>query len=343
MQSVNFLIAAIGNILITLALSRLEAENALRAITSIAAHLQTQSEGLEATVLERTQSLEREVAERKLVETAVKNERDRAEAALADLLFTQSNLIQSEKMAALGRLVTGAAHELNTPLGVSVTVASLISDSTKELETAFAGGRLKRRDVEKYLTEVGESCHLLSANLLRASELVTSLRQVAADQASGERRLFDLGKCLLDTVTSLAPVWRAPGHRVDVICPTAIELYSHPGVISQIVTNLVSNSVVHGFEAGQRGHLRIEATISASDVIDIRYTDNGKGIASEARRMAFEPFFTTRRNFGSTGLGLHIVYNLVVSKLCGRIDLESEEGAGVCFIIRFPRTSIPDA
>ena len=342
MQSVNFLIASIGNILITLALSRLEAENALRAATSIAAELQAQSEGLEATVQERTQSLEREVADRKLAEIAVMNERDRAESALTDLLSTQNHLVQAEKMAALGRLVAGAAHELNTPLGVSVTVASHISDSAKVLETAFASGGLKRRDVAKYLTEVSESCDLLSTNLLRAAELVQSLRQVAADQASDERRHFELGKCLLDTITSLAPVWRKPGHRVDVVCSTPIELYSHPGVISQIVTNLVTNSVVHGFEPNQAGYLRIEATLSASDFIEIRYTDNGKGIAREARGMVFEPFFTTRRNSGSTGLGLHIIYNLVVSKLCGCIDLDSQDGIGVCFVIRFPISSNKD-
>ncbi|MEI7611180.1 MAG: hypothetical protein WCJ64_27660, partial [Rhodospirillaceae bacterium] len=250
MQSVNFLIAAIGNILITVALSRLEAETALRNAATIAAQLQAQSEGLEAAVRERTQTLELEVAERKQAEIALKAERDRAEDALANLLTTQNHLVQAEKMASLGRLVAGAAHEINTPLSVSVTVASLLSLRLKDLAADLAAGRLRRSLLDQYLADAQEGCDLMMANSQRAADLVQSFKQVAADQASDQPRRFEMGRCLSDIVTSIGPIWRKPGHRLDILCPEPIELDGNPGMISQIVSNLVTNSVIHGFEPG---------------------------------------------------------------------------------------------
>ena len=338
MQSVNFLIAAIGNILITVALSRLEAETALRNAATIAAQFQAQSEGLEAAVRERTQTLELEVAERKQAEIALKAERDRAEDALANLLTTQNHLVQAEKMASLGRLVAGAAHEINTPLSVSVTIASLLSLRLKDLATDLTAGRLRRSLLEQYLAEAQEGCDLMMANSQRAADLVQSFKQVAADQASDQPRRFEMGRCLWDIVTSIGPVWRKPGHRLDILCPKPIELDGNPGMISQIVSNLVTNSVIHGFEPGQSGVLTISATLAAADTVELCYTDTGKGIAPELRVMVFEPFFTTRRNAGSTGLGLHIIYNLVVGGLGGSVRLEPGDESGVRFIIRFPRT-----
>ena len=263
---------------------------------------------------------------------------ERAEGALEDLLAAQNRLVQAEKMASLGRLVAGVAHEINTPLGIAVTLASLFSEKVGELETDLAAGRLRRKDMERYIAGTREGCELLLANLQRAADLVQSFKQVAADQASGERRRFELNGWLSDIVVSLGPVWRKAGHRIEIACPEPIEIDGHPGMISQVVTNLVTNSIVHGFEPGQRGLITITATPVGSDTVEITYTDNGKGIARDAQDKVFDPFFTTRRSSGSTGLGLHIIYNLVVGKLGGSIDLASEEGRGVRFVLRFPRS-----
>ncbi len=336
LQSVNFVIAAVGNILITVVLSRVEAEEAVRQSSYLATQLQAQSEGLEAAVKLRTRELEQEVSERKQAEIALKAERDRAENALEDLLAARNVLVQAEKMAALGRLVAGVAHEINTPLGVAVTMASLVSERVGDLERAYTAGRLRQSDLKRYISDTREGCDLQMMNLRRAADLVHSFKQVAADQTGDERRTFGLDECLGDIVISIGPLWRKPGHQVSIDC-AAIELDSYPGVISQIVTNLVTNSVVHAFEPGRSGVLTLSATLCDPDTVELCYTDNGRGIAQAARERVFDPFYTTKRSAGSTGLGLHIIYNLVANRLGGGISLESEEGQGVRFILRFPR------
>ena len=281
-----------------------------------------------------------DVTEQIKIEHALKAACERAEGALDDLLAAQDRVIQAEKLASLGRLVAGVAHEINTPLGIAVSMASLFSERIDELAADFGAGRLRRSAMDRFIAGAREGCDLLIANLRRADDLVHSFKQVAADQASDERRWFELGGWLSEIVLSLGPVWRKEEHRVEVVCPEPIELDGYPGAISQIVTNLVMNSVVHGFDPGRSGTMTITAR-SWGDIVELRYTDNGKGIAPEARDRVFDPFFTTRRGSGSTGLGLHIIYNLVAGKLGGSVDLESEEGRGVQFILRFPATPGP--
>ncbi len=284
-----------------------------------------------------------DASEQVRTERALKAARDQAENALEDLLAAQNRLIQAEKLASLGRLVAGVAHEINTPLGIAVTMASLLFERVGELTVDLEAGRLRRRDLERYVTGAREGCELMLANLRRAADLVHSFRQVAADQVSDERHTFELCEWLSDTVVSLGPVWRKAGHRVEIDCPEPIELDGYSGVISQILTNLVMNSIVHGFDPGQSGVLTIAATRIEDDRVELSYTDDGKGIASATLDKVFDPFFTTRRNSGSTGLGLHIIYNLVTGKLGGSIDLESQEGRGVRFVLRFPRVLAPEA
>ncbi len=241
------------------------------------------------------------------IERELKAACDRAEGALEDLFSAQSQLIQAERLASLGRLVAGVAHEINTPLGIGVTMASLISEQIVDLERTLCEGRLRRRDMDAYIDATREGSELLLANLQRAADLVHSFKQVATDQASDERRRFELGSWLNDVVVSLGPVWRKGGHRIVINCAEPLELFGHPGMISQILTNLVMNSMVHGFEPGQKGLLTISAAPSGPDAIELCYTDNGRGIAAEARKKVFDPFFTTRRRTGSTGLGLNII------------------------------------
>ncbi|MEI8396030.1 MAG: PAS domain S-box protein [Rhodospirillaceae bacterium] len=278
-----------------------------------------------------------DITERRSIEIALNEAKERAESTLEDLLATQNNLVEAEKMASLGRLVAGAAHEINTPIGVALTTGSLLSDRIHDVADNYRSNRLRKSEMETFIEIAEEASNLLLANIRRAADLVQSFKQVAADQISEQRRKFDLGGCLSDVVYTLGPVWRHPGHNVDLICPEPIEVEGYPGVISQILTNLIANSVVHAFEHGHYGILTIMAVLVKPDCVVLTYRDNGKGISPSSINNVFEPFFTTRRNLGSTGLGLHIVYNLVVGKLGGRIDLKSDVGQGVCFTIRFPR------
>lgn len=175
-------------------------------------------------------------------------------------------------------------------------------------------------------------------NLQRAADLVHSFKQVAADQTSEDRHTFNLRGCLADIILTLGPVWRKPGHKVDLICPGTLEVDSYPGAISQLIANFITNSAAHGFVSGQKGIITISANFIDNETVEIIYSDNGKGISADLHRKVFEPFYTTRRDRGNTGLGLHIVYNLVVNRLGGTIDLVSAEGAGTRFIIRFQRS-----
>ena len=277
------------------------------------------------------------------IEQDLEKARDRAEGALEDLLATQNHLVQAEKMAGLGRLVAAAAHEINSPLSVAVTMASMFSEQVGEIAVRLRAGRLRRIELERYIAGTREGSDLQLANLERAADLIHSLKRVAADQTSDAQRRFNLSQCLSDVVVSIGPVWRKAGHRVEIICPQPIELVGHPGVIAQILTNFVTNSIVHGFEPGRCGVLTVSASLPDPETVELCYSDNGKGIPPEVRDRVFEPFFTTRRNSGGTGLGLHIIHNLVTGRLGGSIDLQSEVGRGVRFTLRFPRRDQPPA
>ncbi len=273
----------------------------------------------------------------------LKAARDRAEAALEDLLIAQNRLVQAEKLSSLGQMVAGVAHEINTPLGISVTLASLISTRVQDSERDLEAGRLRRSELKRFFDETREACDLMLSNLQRGADLVHSFKQVATDQASDEYRHFDLGELLNNIVTTLGPVWRKAGHQVKVVSLNPIEVDGQPGVISQIMTNLITNSIIHGFEPDQKGSITITTALEPSDIVELRYTDSGRGISRQIRDKVFDPFFTTRRGSGNTGLGLHIVHNLVVGKLFGSIDLDSDEGHGVRFTVRFPRRHHPNS
>ena len=253
------------------------------------------------------------------------------------LKTTQHYLIQSEKAASLGQVVARASHEINTPIGVALTSASHLGDRIKEMATKFREAKLRKSEMIEYINDAEEICSILISNLHRAAELICSFRQVASDQFSEEARNFELAACVSEVVHIFSPMWRKCGHQVDVICSDAIDMHGYPGVISQIITNFLTNSFMHGFDEGIFGNIKISITTNAGGVVELRYCDNGNGIPEELRDKIFEPFFTTRRNSGGTGLGLHIVQNLVYAKLRGTIDLKQNDGDGVCFIIKFPK------
>ena len=257
------------------------------------------------------------------------------EQALMRLKLTQSQLVQSEKMASLGSLVAGVAHEINTPVGVGVTAASTLQEWAQRLQKQHRAGTLTRSDLEHFVEVCTDSTQILMTNLHRAAELIRSFKQVAVDQSSGERRRFMLKAYIDEILLSLAPRLNRTGHTVTVDCPGELEVDSYPGALAQIVTNLVTNSLVHAFPENRRGHIGISAREEPGGIV-LRYADNGIGIPPENLRKIYDPFFTTRRGAGGSGLGMHIVYNLVTQRLGGTIAATSKVGEGAIFEVRFP-------
>jgi signal transduction histidine kinase len=269
-------------------------------------------------------------------EQALRVAKERADAALDELRETQANLIQAEKLASLGQLVAGVAHEINTPVGIALTTATTLNEEVRQFDEMTASGQVSRSRFTQFVERMKEGSHLLFANLTRAAELVQSFKQVAADQASSERRSFELGPWIHDLLTSLRPVLRKAGHEVTVTCEPDLLVDTYPGALAQVLTNLMMNALVHAYPPHAAGNIRIVIGPARNDTIRIVFADDGRGMPAEVANKAFDPFFTTARNRGSTGLGLHIAYNLVTSKLQGRIELASRPGHGTTFTITFP-------
>lgn len=266
------------------------------------------------------------------------SERDKAEQALADLKHTQSQLVESEKMASLGSLVAGISHEINTPLGVARTSASYVEDSVKQLEDAFYKGTLTKNEMKEFIETFNDGIRLMTTNLVRASELMTSFKQVSADQSHDEDRLFNLYEYLQETLYTLKPNLKRYQVSILLDCNEHILIHSFPGALSQIITNLIMNSLMHAYKENDEGTIRIQVKETESN-IEITYSDNGAGMNEKTRKKIFDPFFTTKRGKGGTGLGMHIIYNLITHKLKGNIDVESTQGEGTTFRITFPKQS----
>jgi len=258
------------------------------------------------------------------------------EYSLDELKRTQDQLIMSEKLAALGELVAGVAHEINTPLGICITLNSFVDQNIESFESKFTEGKLKRSDLKLLLSEVKESSQRLTYNLNRAAKLVESFKKVATDQNLEECRIIDLSNYIEDVVQNILPKFKKTSHKVDIEILEEIKLATLPGALSQVISNIVLNSLVHGFIDMENGRvlIRISETHDSA-IIDI--LDNGKGIDFEIRDKVFEPFTTTRKNKGSTGLGMHIVFNLVTHTLKGSIDLEDNQPQGVHWHIILPK------
>ncbi|MBF0095289.1 MAG: hypothetical protein HQL34_12215, partial [Alphaproteobacteria bacterium] len=264
-----------------------------------------------------------------------------AEEAYRTLRIAQNTLVQSEKMASLGGLVAGVAHEINTPVGIALTSASHLEVETGKVARAYAKGELEQADFEEYLSIAAEASRLLVSNCNRAAEMIRSFKQVAVDQTGGERRSFQLREYIDEVLLSLKPRLKKTRLAVAVDCPVDIILDSNPGLLSQSLTNLVMNSVIHAFAKDAEGKITISATLPDPDTVEIRYADDGRGIPPEIRDKIFDPFFTTRRGDGGSGLGLHIVFNAVNSGLKGTITPDYTRDSGAAFVIRIPRVLPP--
>ena len=270
-------------------------------------------------------------------EQALRKSKDRADAALAELRKTQTDLIQAEKLASLGQLVAGVAHEINTPLGIALTTATLLGDEAKRFGEIAATGKIPRTALERFVERMREGTQLLFGNLSRAADLVHSFKQVAADQASGERRPFLMDAWLQDLLTSLRPILRKTKHEVQIECPPGVMVDTYPGALGQVLTNLITNAVSHAYGPDETGRLSIRVSEPRVDTVRIVFADDGKGIPPENIGKVFDPFFTTGRSSGNTGLGLHIVFNLVTSRLQGHVNLYSKVGRGTRFTIDIPK------
>lgn len=257
------------------------------------------------------------------------------EQAVTNLTTMQSKLVEAEKMAALGGLVAGVAHEINTPVGVSITMASTLMDETRLLLKALETGPLKRSLLNHYLQVAEESAALILSNLNRAGELVHSFKQVAVDQVASEERLFAVKPYLEEIVVSLSPQLKHTAHRLTVRGNDTIIVNNYPGALAQVATNLVTNSLVHGYPSQVGGHLEFEVKQQGNQAL-VEYRDDGCGIPESILNKIFDPFFTTARDRGGTGLGLHIAYNLVTQKMQGQIDVHSQVGQGTQFSLTIP-------
>ncbi|HWR39578.1 MAG TPA: ABC transporter substrate binding protein [Patescibacteria group bacterium] len=304
-------------------------ENANTELAALNQEMQSMNE----TLLEANLTLKEEVSERRRIEAELQQ-------TVNTLRQTQEQLVRSGKLAALGLLVAGVAHEINTPLGNSVTAASLLRCSQENLAAYIDSPPVSRSTIKEHLADQLESLVLLESNLHRAVELVQSFKTVATDQLQEEKHLFLVRQCLNDTLLTLHSRLKKTHLQVIVHCPEDLEWNSYPGILSQIVSNLIINALTHAYDPLQEGRLLLEIFRDGTDMV-CRYTDDGKGMSANVREKIFDPFFTTRRGSGSTGLGMYIVYNLVTQKLGGSIHCDSAPGDGTRFVIRVPFQS-PD-
>lgn len=271
-----------------------------------------------------------------LLEEKVANRTKELEKSIQNLQKAQKHLVESEKMASLGGLVAGVAHEINTPIGVSVTAASFLEDKTTDIVEKFTEGMVKRSEMVAYLTHAKQSSQSILLNLKRGANLIRSFKNIAIDQSNEIQRKFSIKNNIEQILLSLHNKLKKTQHEVVLNCSEEIEVNSYPGVFSQISTNLIMNSLIHGFENIPKGKIVFDITSTPQELIYI-YSDNGRGMTEENIRKIFDPFYTTKRGHGGTGLGMHIVYNLVTQKLGGKIDCSGHANEGLSYIIRVPR------
>ncbi|MES2128620.1 MAG: ATP-binding protein [Pseudomonadota bacterium] len=280
------------------------------------------NEQLEERVRERTESLEKANEELRSTFTALQQ--------------MQSDLLRAEKLAALGALVSGVAHELNTPIGNSITLATTLEDEAMRAQRDFAGGTMRRSTLDHFLETSRTGITVLVRNLERAASLIVSFKQVAVAESNDTRRCFELNTALRGVVDALEPLYRDTPHALQLDLGAPVEMETYAGALDQILANCLANSIRHGFANGHPGQMRLATRRVGQDDVEITFSDNGLGIAANAIDRVFDPFFTTTLGQGSSGLGMHIVYNLVTGVLHGKIIVQSAPGQGTTIVIVIP-------
>lgn len=272
--------------------------------------------------------------------THLRDKTEALQASLDSLNVAQSALIEAEKLSAVGRLVAGVSHEVNTPLGVGVTASTHIVELCRRLVDLIEGPRPVRSEFVAGLKELGELGDVVYQNLERAAALIQSFKQVAVDQRIEEARQFVVSEYFGSIFKSLAPLLKKGCHRLDLSGLSDHQIHSYPGVFSQIFSNLLTNSLLHGFGDRQNGLVRVASSMDGGHLV-ITYSDDGVGMDEETLSRIYEPFFTTKRGHGGTGLGMSVVYNLVRGKLGGQLVCYSRPGEGTRFTLTLPLTSSP--
>ncbi|MDV6316065.1 ATP-binding protein [Idiomarina sp. HP20-50] len=285
--------------------------------------------------------LERQVTQRT---QALKESNSELLKTLEQLHQYQGQLVESEKMASLGDMVAGIAHEVNTPIGLSVTASTLLQDKLTVMQEKFDEKRISTSEFERFLSDCDENLQIIYRNLGRAADLVTSFKQVAVDQSSEIDRDIHLPSFLNDVLISVKPrrldLEKFPIH---IACPSNLTVRAKAGPLNQVLMNLIVNSMIHAFDGYDSGQINISFNMLSDNELEMVYSDNGKGVPGDISRKIFDPFVTTKRGSGGSGLGLHLVYNLVTQVLGGSIHFFSEEKNGVEFIVRFPVTLVSNA
>ena len=271
-----------------------------------------------------------------LTAEALQREKERSEASLRELRDTQAHLVQAEKFASLGQLVAGVAHEVSTPLGLALTTSTALDADVRGIDALLNSGQVRRSDLTRATGRLAQGLQITAANLHRASEMLDSFKQVAIDQADESRQAFDLNAWIGELMAKLAPLLSRQGVTVEVSCPAGIVIDSYPGALSQVVSTLALNAAVHAYPDQARGVFALTVTQPDRSAVRIVCADEGVGIPAELQGRVFDPFVTTRRDKGHIGLGLHIVFNSVISTLGGKIELDSTAGRGTRVSIELP-------
>ncbi|GHE81510.1 sensor histidine kinase [Thalassotalea profundi] len=302
--------------------------------TSSLSNTMLKMETQQRELLEQQTQLKAENLRRSNTEKTLTQTNKELKNSITELNKAQERLLEAEKMALLGSLSAEVTHEVNTPIGVSITSTSYLSDLLSFLKNDIQENKLSKKGLESFVEKAEQSLELQLNNLNRASDLISSYKQVAVDQTSDKIRQIDLVKYTHEIVNSLTPKIKKTNHVININCAEAVEVYCHAGAISQIFTNLIINSLKHGLENVDHGEINIEIS-KQNNTIHIRFSDNGIGVPEEQLDHIFEPFYTTKSGEGGTGLGTHIIHGLVVDTLNGKIEASSPEGQGLTFDISF--------
>ncbi|WP_206483842.1 HAMP domain-containing sensor histidine kinase [Thalassotalea sp. G2M2-11] len=270
------------------------------------------------------------------LEEKVKQRTAELEVSLLQLTETRDQLVESKKMASLGNMVAGLSHEINTPIGIGITASSHLSEQAKTLKLALDSNELTKSQALKIVNDISQCANLIHNNLDRAANLTRNFKDAAVEQASTEVTKFNVGEKIEEIIENLRPKLNKMNHSVNIVTKQPVTVYTSEGALVQVINNLVLNSVLHGFEGREQGHINITIDEKDSNVI-VTYQDDGLGMAPEVKTKVFEPFFTTKRGRGGSGLGMHIVYNLVTQLLDGTITCQSELGHGVQFDLVIPK------
>jgi signal transduction histidine kinase len=286
-------------------------------------------------LLVNQRELRQENENRQFIEAELRNRNTELANSMKTIKMTKNQLVESEKMATLGGLVAGIAHDVNTPLGVSVTATSFLQDRLTKLQNAYDDKTLTGNTMTSFMSEAQQTITLLTNNLNRASDLISSFKQVAVDQTSEAIREVNVSEYLSEVVRSLAPNFKKTQHTIDIHCPDDLLIKCAPGVLAQILTNMIMNSLIHGFENKIKGAIRLDIS-EQDDNLVINYSDDGRGLDKENLKRHFDAFFTTRRGKGGSGLGTHIMNNLVTQTLGGQIEVFSQLDQGLQYKITIP-------